>query len=361
MLSGGGARAAYQVGVLQGLVKLCRERLGEGALNPFGILCGTSAGAINAAALACRADSFDAGVETIAAVWRNFRADQVYRTDALGIARSGAQWLSAISVGWMLARWRKEGPRSLLDNEPLAELLRHWAPLELLPRMLAERHLHALALGASSYTSGEHLTFFEATGDMTGYERSQRLAVPMRLGLEHLLASAAIPFVFPAQRIEHAEHAGWYGDGSMRQTSPISPAIHLGAQRMLIVGVGRLHEPRGRIVRDGGYPTLARWWARAVERLFDSLAVDIERMERVNRTLEMMTLGQRLATSLRSVKALVIAPSERIDDIAARHQKHLPRTVRALLRGVGSSSASSDLSGSALASYLLFEALSPRK
>lgn len=357
VLSGGGARAAYQVGVLQGLVKLCRERLGEGALNPFGILCGTSAGAINAAALACRADSFDAGVETIAAVWRNFRADQVYRTDALGIARSGAQWLSAISVGWMLARWRKEGPRSLLDNEPLAELLRHWAPLELLPRMLAERHLHALALGASSYTSGEHLTFFEATGDMTGYERSQRLAVPMRLGLEHLLASAAIPFVFPAQRIEHAEHAGWYGDGSMRQTSPISPAIHLGAQRMLIVGVGRLHEPRGRIVRDGGYPTLAQVGGHVLSNVFlDSLAVDIERMERVNRTLEMMTLGQRLATSLRSVKALVIAPSERIDDIAARHQKHLPRTVRALLRGVGSSSASSDLSGSALASYLLFEA-----
>ncbi|PTU81017.1 Patatin [Pseudomonas indoloxydans] len=357
VLSGGGARAAYQVGVLQGLVKLRRERLGDGAPNPFGILCGTSAGAINAAALACRADSFDAGVETIAAVWRNFRADQVYRTDALGIARSGAQWLSAISVGWMLARWRKEGPRSLLDNEPLAELLRHWAPLELLPRMLAERHLHALALGASSYTSGEHLTFFEATGDMTGYERSQRLAVPMRLGLEHLLASAAIPFVFPAQRIEHAEHAGWYGDGSMRQTSPISPAIHLGAQRMLIVGVGRLHEPRGRIVRDGGYPTLAQVGGHVLSNVFlDSLAVDIERMERVNRTLEMMTLGQRLATSLRSVKALVIAPSERIDDIAARHQKHLPRTVRALLRGVGSSSASSDLSGSALASYLLFEA-----
>ena len=357
VLSGGGARAAYQVGVLQGLVKLRRERLGDGAPNPFGILCGTSAGAINAAALACRADSFDAGVETIAAVWRNFRADQVYRTDALGIARSGAQWLSAISVGWMLARWRKEGPRSLLDNEPLAELLRHWAPLELLPRMLAERHLHALALGASSYTSGEHLTFFEATGDMTGYERSQRLAVPMRLGLEHLLASAAIPFVFPAQRIEHAEHAGWYGDGSMRQTSPISPAIHLGAQRMLIVGVGRLHEPRGRIVRDGGYPTLAQVGGHVLSNVFlESLAVDLERMERVNRTLEMMTLGQRLATSLRSVKALVIAPSERIDDIAARHQKHLPRTVRALLRGVGSSSASSDLSGSALASYLLFEA-----
>ncbi|EOK5422907.1 MULTISPECIES: patatin-like phospholipase family protein [Pseudomonas] len=172
MLSGGGARAAYQVGVLQALVTLRREYLGEGAPNPFGILCGTSAGAINAAALACRADSFDAGVEAIAAVWRNFNAGQVYRTDALGIARSGAQWLSAISVGWMLARWRKEGPHSLLDNGPLAELLRHWAPLELLPHMLAQRHLRALAIGASSYTGGEHFTFFESTGDMTGYERS---------------------------------------------------------------------------------------------------------------------------------------------------------------------------------------------
>ncbi|PNG07809.1 MULTISPECIES: patatin-like phospholipase family protein [unclassified Variovorax] len=357
VLSGGGARAAYQVGVLQALVTLRRERLGEGAPNPFGILCGTSAGAINAAALACRADSFDAGVEAIAAVWRNFHAGQVYRTDALGIARSGARWLGAISIGWMLARWREEGPRSLLDNAPLAELLRRWTPLELLPRMLAERHLYALALGASSYTSGEHLTFFEAIGDMTGYERSQRLAVPMRLGSEHLLASAAIPFVFPAQRIEHTEHAGWYGDGSMRQTAPISPAIHLGAQRMLIIGVGRMHEPRGRIVRNGGYPTLAQVGGHVLSNVFlDSLSVDIERMERVNRTLEMMTLGQRMATSLRPVKALVIAPSERIDDIAARHQKHLPRTVRALLRGVGSSSASSDLSGSALASYLLFEA-----
>ncbi|EOW6956538.1 patatin-like phospholipase family protein [Pseudomonas aeruginosa] len=357
MLSGGGARAAYQVGVLQALVTLRREHLGEGAPNPFGILCGTSAGAINAAALACRADSFDAGVEAIAAVWRNFSAGQVYRTDALGIARSGAQWLSAISVGWMLARWRKEGPHSLLDNGPLAELLRHWAPLELLPHMLAQRHLRALAIGASSYTSGEHFTFFESTGDMTGYERSQRLAVPMRLGLAHLLASAAIPFVFPAQRIEHTEHAGWYGDGSMRQTAPISPAIHLGAQRMLIVGVGRMHEPRGRLVRNGGYPTLAQVGGHVLSNIFlDALTVDIERMERVNRTLGMMTLGQRLATSLRPVKALVIAPSERIDDIAARHQKHLPRAVRALLRGVGSSSASGDLSGAALVSYLLFEA-----
>ncbi|AVK20162.1 patatin-like phospholipase family protein [Pseudomonas aeruginosa] len=296
-------------------------------------------------------------MEAIAAVWRNFNAGQVYRTDALGIARSGAQWLSAISVGWMLARWRKEGPHSLLDNGPLAELLRHWAPLELLPHMLAQRHLRALAIGASSYTSGEHFTFFESIGDMTGYERSQRLAVPMRLGLAHLLASAAIPFVFPAQRIEHMEHAGWYGDGSMRQTAPISPAIHLGAQRMLIVGVGRMHEPRGRLVRNGGYPTLAQVGGHVLSNIFlDALTVDIERMERVNRTLGMMTLGQRLATSLRPVKALVIAPSERIDDIAARHQKHLPRAVRALLRGVGSSSASGDLSGAALVSYLLFEA-----
>lgn len=357
VLSGGGARAAYQVGVLQALEALLRDYLGEGAPNPFGILCGTSAGAINAAALACRADAFDAGVEAITTVWRNFQANQVYRTDALGILRSGAHWLGAMAIGWTLARWGERGPRSLLDNTPLRELLRDWAPLERVPRILRERRLQALAIGVSSYTSGEHITFFEAADDFAGYERPRRRAVPMQIGLEHLLASAAIPFVFPAQRIEHPEHGGWYGDGSMRQVAPIAPAIHLGADRMLIIGAGRMREPHKRIIRNGGYPTLAQVGGHVLSSIFlDSLASDIARMKRVNQIVEMMTPSQLADTSLRRVKTLVIAPSERIDDLAAKHQQCLPRTVRALLRGVGSSSASGDLSSSALASYLLFEA-----
>ncbi|VFR54316.1 Patatin [plant metagenome] len=225
-----------------------------------------------------------------------------------------------------------------------------------MPLQLEKGHLRALGIGVSSYTSGEHLTFFQSADDESGYTRTQRLAVPVQLRVEHLVASAAIPFVFPAQRIEHVEHAGWYGDGSMRQIAPISPAIHLGAQRVLIVGVGRMHEPARQVDRNGDYPSLAQIGGHALSSIFlDSLTVDIERMERINRTLALMSDDQRAASTLVPVQALVIAPSERIDEIAARHQTSLPKPVRALLRGVGASGAKGDVRGAAFASYLLFE------
>jgi NTE family protein len=357
ILSGGGARAAYQVGVLQALSAMRREHLGDDTRNPFGILCGTSAGALNAAALACHADRFDLAVQRIAEVWASFHAEQVYRADAIGVLRSGAQWLSMLSLGWVLARWRRARPKSLLDNAPLASLLAQLVPLERLPQMLSARHVQALAVSASSYSSGEHLTFFESAAPDPGYVRTQRMALPTRLTVDHLMASSAIPFVFPAQRLVHAQRAGWYGDGSMRQTAPISPAIHLGAQRVVIIGVGRLQEPPGRVVADAGYPTLAQIGGHAMSSIFlDGLSTDIERMERINRTLALLSPEQRLATPLKPIEALVIAPSQRIDDIAARHQQDLPRPVRALLRGVGSPSSRDDTRGAALASYLLFEA-----
>jgi NTE family protein len=359
ILSGGGARAAYQVGVLQALADIRRDHAGAeaAARNPFGVICGTSAGALNAAALACGADRFDAAVAALAGIWADFHAEQVYRADAIGVVRSGAQWLTMLSAGWALARWRRARPRSLLDNTPLAGLLERVVKLDRLPQMLSQRHLQALAVSASSYTSGEHVTFYEAAARTGPYVRSQRIAVPVHLTLPHLLASSAIPFVFPAQRLVQGEQTGWYGDGSMRQTAPISPAIHLGAQRLLIIGVGRLHGPRAEVERDGGYPTLAQIGGHALSSIFlDGLSVDIERMERINRTLSVLTPEQRLATPLKLVDSLVIAPSERIDGIAQRHQGDLPRPVRAMLRGVGSSSAAGDASGATLASYLLFEA-----
>jgi NTE family protein len=164
VLSGGGARAAYQVGVLRAIASLRREALGPMARlnNPFGVICGTSAGAINAAALAAHADRFEAAVEAITRVWQNFRAEQVYRADSLGVIRTGARWLTMLSVGWAIRRWRRARPRSLLDNEPLAQLLRRLVPLERLPLMFEQQHLHALAVTASSYTSGEHVTFYDA-------------------------------------------------------------------------------------------------------------------------------------------------------------------------------------------------------
>ena len=158
------------------------------------------------------------------------------------------------------------------------------------------------------------------------------------------------------RRIEHATHAGWYGDGTMRQIAPISPAIHLGARRVLIVGVGRMHEPVRQVDRSGPYPSLAQIGGHALSSIFlDSLTVDIERMQRINRTLALMSDEQRAASTLVPVQALVIAPSERIDEIAARHQRSLPAPVRTLLRGVGASSTKGDVGGAAFASYLLFE------
>ncbi len=359
VLSGGGARAAYQVGVLRALVRIRREALGPQARqrNPFGVICGTSAGAINAAALACQADRFEAAVEIIARVWHNFRAEQVYRADSLGVIRSGAQWLSMLSLGWVIARWRRARPRSLLNNSPLAELLRRLVALERMPLMLAQGHLHALAVTASSYTSGEHYTFFDAAVRVEPWQRSQRVALQGRLKLDHLLASSAIPFVFPATRIESASEGGWFGDGSMRQTAPLSPAVHLGAQRLFIVGVGRMHEPHGRTVATEGYPSLAQIAGHAMSSIFlDALAVDIERMRRINRTLALLPESALADTPLRPLEALVISPSQRLDDIASRHLGALPAPVRALLRGVGVSGRGDQARGSALASYLLFEA-----
>ena len=356
VLSGGGARAAYQVGVLRAIARLRRDTAAPLRRCPFGVICGTSAGAVNAAALACNADQFDAAVEGIAQVWQDFRAEQVYRADSLGVIRTGAQWLTMLSIGWLLARWRKARPRSLLDNTPLAELVARTVPLQRLPRMLRGRHVQALAVTASNYSSGEHVTFYQSAAPLAPWVRSQRVAVPAELSREHLLASSAIPFLFPATELPVGGQLEWFGDGSMRQTAPLSPAIHLGAQRLLVIGAGRMQEPPGRRVENTGYPSLAQIAGHTLSGIFlDALTADVERLQRINRTLALLSDEARVATPLRPIEALVIAPSQRLDDIAARHVEELPAPVRGLLRGVGVRGAGRGAQGAALASYLLFE------
>jgi NTE family protein len=359
VLMGGGARAAYQVGVLRAVARLRRE-VGAPRHNPFGIIAGTSAGAINAAALACQADRFDQAVAAVAQVWHGFHAEQVYRADAFGVVRSGARWLTMLSLGWALRRWRRSDPRSLLDNAPLAELLSQVVAFDRLPALLAEGHINALAVTASSYSSGQHVTFCQTARPFEPWLRSQRSAVQATIGADHLLASSAIPFVFPAQSLAMGGVAGaveWFGDGSMRQSAPISPAIHLGAERVLVVGAGRLNEPPGEQRQVAGYPSLAQIAGHAMANIFlDALSVDIERLQRINRTLSLLDPAARARSPLRPVDVLVISPSERLDDIAARHVHSLPKPVLSLLRGIGVNRDGADQrGGAALASYLLFE------
>jgi NTE family protein len=356
VLTGGGARAAYQVGVLQAVAKIRRES-GAPAGNPFPVISGTSAGAINAAALACRADMFDQAVAGLVEVWQNIRAEQVYRSDSFGVIRTGARWLTMMSIGWVIARWRRARPRSLLDNSPLEKLLEHLLDMSRLRQMMAGGHLQALAVTASSYGSGLHVTFYDALGDIVPWTRSQRIAVRSPITVPHLLASSAIPFVFPAVALDISGHAEYCGDGSMRQAAPISPAVHLGADRILVVGAGRMHEPPGERPGSSEYPNLAQIAGHALSNIFlDALAVDVERLQRINATLALLPPEARAATTLKPIRVLVISPSERLDDIASRHLTSLPLPIRAMLRGVGVSGQGEDARGAALASYLLFEA-----
>lgn len=359
LLTGGGARAAYQVGVLEAIADI-RNACGQGGrTNPFPIITGTSAGAINAAALACGADDFDRAVRRIARVWRQSHAGQVYGADSLSVMRSGARWLTLLSAGWALARWRRVRPQSLLDNAPLEQLLGKLVPLVRLPRLIRRGHLTALAVTASSYSSGEHVTFFESGAPVQPWVRSQRRAVFDRITHEHLLASSAIPSVFPAKGIAVDGRVEYFGDGSMRQSAPIAPAIHLGAERILVIGAGRMHEPPGNAAAGPmqSYPTLAQIAGHALSNIFlDALAVHVERVQRINQTLSLIPQELRAQSALRPVELLVIAPSQRLDAVAARHVAELPAPVRTMLAALGVTTDMHDLRGAALASYLLFEA-----
>lgn len=340
VLTGGGARAAYQVGVLAAI----RELYGRRADNPFPILCGTSAGGINAAALAVYAADFNAAVRRLVWIWRNLRVEQVYRTDPVALFGTGLRWGAALTLGWAV----RQTPRSLLDNTPLRCLLQRVLDFSAIGRAIDAGHLYALSVTASGYTSGESLTFFQAAPEVQPWRRTQRVGMRAQIGVDHLLATSALPFVFPAVKINRE----YFGDGSMRQLAPISPAIHLGADRILVIGAGRIAQ-EGR-QRTESYPSLAQIAGHALSSIFlDSLAVDLERLTRINATVGAMSPAQRKAAgiALRSIETLVISPSQRLDTIAGRHRRSLPRLLSAVLRGIGAMRRE----GSTLLSYLLFE------
>ncbi|WP_374244754.1 patatin-like phospholipase family protein [Zoogloea sp.] len=340
VLTGGGARAAYQVGALIAI----RDVWGRRAENPFPIICGTSAGAVNAVALAVFSANFNEAVKKLAFIWRNFHVHHVYRADTLAIAESVTRWGSAMFLGWLF----RQSPRSLLDNQPLRALLEAQLDFGAIDRAIADGHLQAVSVTASGYTSGESLSFFQGRDDLQPWRRAQRVGVRSDIKVEHLLASSAIPFVFPAVRINRE----YFGDGSMRQTAPISPVIHLGADRILVIAGGRRSEEARQ--RTDTYPSPAQVAGHTLSSIFlDGLSMDLERLERINGTVGALTPAQREAAgiALRPIETFVIAPSQRLDYLAARHRNALPRALRLVLSGIGATRKN----GSVLLSYLLFE------
>jgi NTE family protein len=320
--------------------------LPRGAANAFQIICGTSAGAVNAAVMAAGATEFQRTVRRLMLVWKYFHAHQVYRSDVLSVISTGTKWLAAMMLGGL----GRNNPTSLLDNAPLAQLLRRHLDFAGIRNSIESGALYALSVTASGYTSGQSVSFFQGVPGLAGWHRARRIGVPEMIDIDHLMASSALPFLFPAVPLRRE----FFGDGSMRQIAPISPALHLGADRVIVIGVGRQSGSATERVKTIAYPSLAQIAGHALNSIFlDSLEVDVERLQRINRTIRLISPEDRSRhdVQLREVDVLVIAPSEEIDRIAARHTRELPRAIRFLLRGLGATRTG----GATLTSYLLFE------
>ncbi len=343
ILTGGGARAAYQVGVLKAIAEFLPFR----THLPFDVVCGTSAGALNAVTLVVNARHFRKGVRYLMTIWNNAHVSDIYRSDLLGVLSNSARLLMGMLLSVMGSN--RLNRVSLLDSRPLHNFLEQALPCEMIQEHIDAGLVHAVSVTASGYGSGHSVTFYQGVADIRPWKRARRVGIPTQISIQHLLASSAIPFMFPSVRVNRE----FFGDGSMRQIAPISSALHLGAERVLVVGVGHgasvEDEKRAKIEH---YPSLAEIAGHALDSIFiDGLEVDLERLRRINHTISMIPEELRGRISLQHVEALVITPSLPLEKIAERHVTRLPWTIRMLLRLVGVMRGS----GANLVSYLMFD------
>lgn len=342
VLPGGGARSAYQVGVLQAIAGWCPP----GRPLPFSILCGTSAGAINAAVLAAHGGNVQRAAADLARVWGGFHVEQVFRAGAIDMLRSGLHLLFAlVSGGWLLPM-----PRALLDNTPLSNLLAASVDFDALRRALEAGNPAAIAITATSVTSGDSVTFVGTSRPFTPWDRAGRRGVAVELGVDHLMASSAIPLLFPAVAMGESH----YGDGAMRQSTPLAPAIHLGADRILVIGVRR---PARAPAVAGPAPNMAEQFGFMLDSLFmEGLQADLERLARINTLLARLPPGSD-PLGLRHVETMLVLPQRDPSGIALAHRMAMPGTLRALLRILGATG----VRGGRLLSYLMFESAYTRE
>jgi NTE family protein len=338
VLPGGGARAAYQIGVLKALSDLLPSRCS----NPFPIVIGTSAGAINATEVAIHAQRFSVAVGNLERVWRNFEVPQVFETDAVAMLRSGVHWLAAMmSGGWLMPP-----PKSLLNNAPLRTLLSNNFDFSRIEQSIHDGHIEALAISAAGYASSRSMFFFQAAAHQEPWTRVRHAGEPAEITLDHLMASVAVPFIFPSVQMGNE----FYGDGSMRQSSPFSPAVHLGADRIMVIATRSGDRQRARVPMRG--PSFGQIFGYMLDALFsDGLYADFERLTQINniiRKVGPVTINDRV---MKPIDIMVIMPSRDLSEIARRHVRSLPRPLRVLLRSMGALNSS----GGELMSYLMFQ------
>ena len=358
VLMGGGARTAYQVGVLQAVASMLKLQSGGSARFPFQVMVGTSAGALNAAYLAgCAMSGLDA-FDQLAQFWGRLRSHHVYELNVapwITWAGRASRLFAALSLTRHTA-----AHGALLNNMPLVDTLHHAVSLAGIDDALQSKVLSALAITASSYTSGVHWTFCHtARDDGAGWNRPGRRSDFQPITIEHLMASSAIPFLFPATALWVDGHREFFGDGSMRQVSPLSPAMHLGAHKVLVVGVGQ--PQRSGFAGDGlaggangmaNGPSLGSIAGHAMASVFhDTLQADVEQAQRVTKTLQQLPREVAAVLPYRNVEVLALQPSQSLDALAQAHANELPFSTRNALAGLGALRGG----GAALASYLLFE------
>ena len=341
VLPGGGARGAFQVGVMRALAEICAD---AGIQRfPFPVISGTSAGAINATVIASHADSLAEGAARLERFWRGLHCERIYKTDAWTVMCNGLRMMLSFSP--LVSRVVRQ-PESLLDNEPLRRFLDRELLLHRVQEGIDRGDLRGLAITASGYTCASAISFYQAAADIQPWARTRRLGRPTEISVAHLMASAALPLIFPAYRVGNE----YFGDGGMRMVAPLSPAIHLGADRLVVVTT-RDEKPDPEPSQDTQYPTFGEIGGYLLDTIFmDRLTADLARLERINRTLELMTDEQYQQTQLNLIRALVIRPSVDLREITHRHAGDIPAPVRLLLRTLGGWGRDWRM-----ASYLLFE------
>jgi NTE family protein len=342
LLTGGGARAAYQAGVLKAI-----SDFGDFKENPFPVLAGISAGAINSSWLANYAESFSEGTQAMWDMWSSLTVEKVYRTDAFSLFGIGFKWLKDLSLGEWFGRSKAT---NILDTKPLEKLLAENLDFARIAKNIEAGRIYGMGVLATNYHSGDSLVFFDGNSEIKTWIRGSRKSSREKIILEHILASCAIPIFFKPVAI----NGKFYGDGGIHQNAPLSSVIHLGADRILAIGINYT-DSRPPVAKDKRDElSIGDILGTLLNSMFfGSLEGDIERLERINRTLAYIP-PESLAhepDQLRPIRLLKISPSRDLGTLATDQFNKFPITLRHLLKGIGVT----DEKGWDILSYLAFE------